>query len=100
MTLYSWTGISRTSGVEKKLPFQVLDGVQNILYDIIKKADCRWTEAMNIKLFKDKVLKHSKKIEEVYEKNKKKKVIGENMENQDETEKDRKHVIEDETDNE
>lgn len=73
MTRFSWTGISRTTGVEKKLPFQNYSGVLDLMYEIIKKADCRWTETMNIKLFKDKILKHSKKIEETYEKNRKKK---------------------------
>lgn len=72
MTTYSWTGISRTAGVEKKQPFQGFCGILDLFYNIIRKADFRWTESMNAKLFKDKVLKHSKKIEEIYEKKRKK----------------------------
>lgn len=78
MTEYSWTGISRTSGLKKKLPFQNFSGIHNLIYEIIKKADCRWTDTMNIKLFKDKILKHAGKIEELYEKNKRKKVVDRN----------------------
>lgn len=59
LSLTSWTGISRTRGLEKKISFQTFDGIICAFYDIIQNSDSRWTLIDNTAFFKDKLLKHA-----------------------------------------
>lgn len=55
----SWTGTSRTVGVTKKVPFQSFESIINLFYEIIQRADTRWTLLDNVNYLKDKLLKHA-----------------------------------------
>lgn len=71
LTLFSWTGISRTAGVEKKQSFQACEGILAVLCKLIQFADSRWNSSKNEKLFKNHILKHAKQINEAATKKKK-----------------------------
>lgn len=61
MTKVSWTGISRTAGVEKKFEFQSLERIVNFFLKVLKTADNRWNVMSNTRLFTISLLKHSNK---------------------------------------
>jgi hypothetical protein len=60
-TQYSWTGVSRGSSEGKK-SFQILDGIVDVLFEVIYLADNRHTRQKNIAFLKDAVLKHAKRM--------------------------------------
>lgn len=60
LTKYSWTGLSRGKDGEKK-SFRNLEGILDVFFQAISKADCRHTKQKNCNLFKEGVLKHAKK---------------------------------------
>ncbi|KAG5868234.1 hypothetical protein JTB14_019052 [Gonioctena quinquepunctata] len=68
LTLFSWTGISRTKGLEKKESFQSCQGILCLFQEVVGKADSRWNQSKNEKFFKSHILKHAKQINEAYEK--------------------------------
>lgn len=72
LTLFSWTGVSRTAGIEKKECFQLCDGILSLIQDLTAMADSRWNVSKNEKLFKNHVLKHAKQINAAVEKRRKK----------------------------
>lgn len=57
---YTWTGISRGKTGEK-MTFQILEGMVNVLYEVISLADSRHTKQKNANILKEGVLKHAKK---------------------------------------
>lgn len=67
MTLFSWTGVSRTAGLPKKESFQLCDGIIKLFTQIIQLADSRWTSTKNEKFFKYNTLKHAKQNEKASE---------------------------------
>lgn len=85
LTSFSWTGISRTAGVEKKLAFQSFDGILMMFMKIIQKADSRWSQKKNEEFFKLNILKHAKQISKAFEnkinKNQQQQEITENENN-------------------
>lgn len=71
LTLFSWTGVSRTPGLEKKDTFQLCEGILDFFLTIIQLADSRWNATKNEKFFKYNSLKHAKQMEKAQEKKKK-----------------------------
>lgn len=71
LTKFSWTGISRTTGVEKKEAFHSCCGILNFFTEIVLLADSRWNITKNDNLFKMRILKHAKQINEASKKIKK-----------------------------
>lgn len=71
LTKFSWTGIFRTTGVEKKEAFHSCCGILNFFTEIVLLADSRWNITKNDNLFKMRILKHAKQINEASKKNKK-----------------------------
>lgn len=63
LTLFSWTGISRTTGLQKKEAFQSCDAILDLFLDTIQLGDNRWSTVKNEKFFKINILKHAKQIE-------------------------------------
>lgn len=59
MTLYSWTGHSRTPTVEK-IQFNKLKKTLELFLDVIRYADISFSHTLLEQFFKDGVLKHSK----------------------------------------
>lgn len=55
---FSWTGISRTPGIEKK-PFQCYEALIDAFYSLIRLSDSRWSKEDNVSFFRDKILKHA-----------------------------------------
>ena len=51
LTHISWTGISRTPGLERKISFQLFESVIDLFFDLLNSADSRWTRADNISFF-------------------------------------------------
>lgn len=70
LTNFSWTGISRTTGVEKKEAFHSCCGILNFFTEIVLLADSRWNTTKNDNLFKMRILKHAKQINEASKKRK------------------------------
>ena len=68
LTLFSWTGMSRTPGMAKKESFQVCGGIIKLFQQIISMADSRWSSTKNEKFFKYNTLKHAKQIEKAQNK--------------------------------
>jgi hypothetical protein len=60
LTQYSWTGVYRGM-TEGKKSFQILDGIVEVMFEVIYLADNRHTRQKNITFLKDAVLKHAKK---------------------------------------
>lgn len=61
MTEMSWTGVSRTEGLEKKFAFQSLETLLKLFYKVLLQADSRWSNQKNERLFTGSLLKHAKK---------------------------------------
>ncbi|RLU15454.1 hypothetical protein DMN91_012448 [Ooceraea biroi] len=72
LTKFSWTGISRTTGVKKKEAFHSCCGILNFFTEIIILADSRWNATKTDHLFKMNILKHAKQINEASKKRKEK----------------------------
>jgi len=70
LTNFSWTGISRTVGVEKKEAFHSCNGILTFFTEIVGLADSRWNATKNDHLFKMRILKHAKQINEASKKRK------------------------------
>ncbi|XP_074028793.1 longitudinals lacking isoform X3 [Leptinotarsa decemlineata] len=72
LTLFSWTGISRTKGLDKKESFQSCQGILSFFNELLIKADSRWNQNKTEKFFKCYILKHARQINEAHQKTKKK----------------------------
>jgi len=71
LTNFSWTGISRTVGVEKKEAFHSCNEILTFFTEIVGLADSRWNATKNNHLFKMRILKHAKQINEASKKKRK-----------------------------
>lgn len=56
---FSWTGISRTSGLTKKRAFQENKGIIALFNKVILLADSRWSISKTENYFKNTILKHA-----------------------------------------
>lgn len=61
LTNYTWTGIARGKNSTKKMPFQILEGILDVFFQVISLADSRHTMQKNCNIFKEGVLKHATK---------------------------------------
>ncbi|XP_066154910.1 uncharacterized protein [Euwallacea fornicatus] len=60
---FSWTGVSRGKLLEKK-PFQNYIHILNVFFEVVTKADNRFTIQKTKNVFKDGLLKHARKRNE------------------------------------
>nr|CAH7767096.1 unnamed protein product [Callosobruchus chinensis] len=74
LTMFSWTGISRTAGLEKKEAFQACEGILDLFKQLIKMGDDRWCDVKNEKFFKFNTLKHARQTEKAVQKKEAKKL--------------------------
>lgn len=70
LTNFSWTGISRTKNVEKKIPFQGNTNILKFFLNVLLQADSRWNTEKNEKFFKSNILKHAIQSNAAFEKKK------------------------------
>lgn len=61
LTKYTWTGVSKDKSMPEKKSFSSLDAVNDLIFEVLRKADDRWTRKDNENIFKDGILKHAKK---------------------------------------
>lgn len=66
LTETSWTGISRSSTLDKKFPFSCLTSVISLIHEIMIRCDNRWNEGDTETVLRDKILKHSHKRNMAY----------------------------------
>lgn len=56
---YTWTGVSRGKNSTPKKPFQILEGILDVFFQVISLADSRHTKQKNCNIFKEGVLKYA-----------------------------------------
>ncbi|CAH1113690.1 unnamed protein product [Psylliodes chrysocephalus] len=58
---YTWTGVARGKNRNSRKPFQILEAILDVFFQVISLADIRHTKQKNCNIFKEGVLKYATK---------------------------------------